>query len=123
MAAEDPDDLTDQQVSTLRTALEELARELETTIARGKSGAKPVTLDQSAVGRVSRVDALQQQQMTAANQRSAELRRDQVKAALRAMEEGEYGYCRKCDEPIGFKRLFAKPESPFCVRCQRGRER
>ena len=38
-------------------------------------------------------------------------------------QDGSYGFCRLCEEPIGFKRLQAKPEAPFCVNCQSRHER
>ena len=41
-----------------------------------------------------------------------------IDAALRRIDEGEYGYCRRCDEPIGFGRLQAQPESSLCLQCQ-----
>ena len=34
------------------------------------------------------------------------------------MERGEYGLCRRCDEPIAYRRLKARPESPYCIACQ-----
>jgi DnaK suppressor protein len=39
--------------------------------------------------------------------------------ALSTFDRGEYGLCRKCEEPIGYRRLSAKPEAPFCLECQR----
>jgi DnaK suppressor protein len=60
--------------------------------------------------------------MASANRRSVELRLTQVRSALAALERGEYGACRRCEEPIGYRRLKSRPESPFCVACQRGRE-
>ena len=47
-----------------------------------------------------------------------QLRLRMIAKALAAFEEGEYGYCRRCDEPIALARLQAKPETPFCVQCQ-----
>lgn len=115
------DELTDAQVEELRAALEALRDELQAALDQTRDGAKPVSLDQP-IGRVSRVDALQQQQMAQANRRNVELRLAQVRQALSAVESGDYGYCRKCEEPIGYGRLRSRPEAPFCVECQRGRE-
>lgn len=115
------DELTDEQIDELRAALEALRDELSAALDQARDGTKPVSLDQP-IGRVSRVDALQQQQMAQANRRNVELRLAQVRQALAAVESGEYGYCRKCEEPIGYGRLRSRPEAPFCVECQRGRE-
>ncbi len=59
----------------------------------------------------------------AANRRGARLRLDRVGAALKSAEAGEYGYCRSCEDPIGYRRLRAQPEAPFCLACQGRRER
>ncbi len=45
-----------------------------------------------------------------------------ILAALEAIETGDYGECRECGELISFKRLSARPESPFCIDCQEERE-
>ena len=45
-----------------------------------------------------------------------------VKAALARIEEGAYGFCLRCDEPIGSNRLRAMPHARFCVTCQEAAE-
>lgn len=52
---------------------------------------------------------------------TAELR--QIVAALRRVEDGSYGYCQDCDEPIDERRLFAMPATPYCTACQAIAER
>ena len=116
------DELTSAQVETLRALLEKLKRDLETQLASNADAAKPVKLDQSAVGRLSRMDAMQGQAMAKATRRGMEIRLAQCKAALGTVERGEYGSCRRCEEAIGIKRLNAKPEAPFCLECQRRAE-
>ena len=119
----DEQELTDAQIEALRAELEELKVELETRLDVNAGAARPVALDPSAVGRVSRVDAMQSQAMAKATRGTVKIRLDQCNAALRAVERGEYGICRKCEEPVGTKRLNAKPEAPFCLDCQRGVDR
>jgi DnaK suppressor protein len=115
------EDLTQEQQDELRRDLEALREELEHALGLAREGARPVSLD-NPIGRVSRVDALQQQAMAQANRRSVELRLGQVRQALVAMDAGDYGLCRGCEEPIAYRRLKSRPETPFCVECQRGRE-
>lgn len=117
----DEDDLTKEQLESLRRELVSLEQELLRALDESREAARPVDLSQP-IGRVSRVDALQQQAMATANRRSTDLRLTQVRAALAAVRSGEYGYCRACEEPIGYRRLASRPETPFCVACQRGRE-
>jgi len=81
-----------------------------------------VDLDEP-IGRISRVDAMQQQKMLAANRQAAQQRRRQVEAALDRIEAGEYGECQGCGEEIEPRRLRAQPEAPLCLDCQSRRER
>ena len=116
------EDLTDAQREELEAALEALEAGLVAALALASEGARPVTLDQQSVGRVSRMDAMQQQALAASSRRSLELRLGQVRAARTAAEEDRYGECKLCEEPIGYRRLRARPESPLCLACQGSRE-
>jgi len=114
-----PDDqLTTQQIDVLRDHLRLKATELESQLEESRQNAEPVTLDQQSVGRVSRIDAMQQQQMAIANREQSELLLKRVSAALQRIESGEYGICLQCGEPIEFARLEAQPFSPNCLDCQ-----
>ena len=75
-------------------------------------------LDQTLVGRVSRMDAIQQQSMAVSMRQKAQLKLKKVQAALDKMAPDDYGYCRHGDEPIGFQRLTAQPEANLCLLCQ-----
>ncbi len=111
------DELSDEQVATLGQTLEALKVELETLIATTREGTRPVDLDEP-IGRLTRMDAIQQQSVSSATRRGHGLRLRQVQQALNAIDQGHYGLCRRCEDPIGFKRLSARPESPFCLDCQ-----
>jgi DnaK suppressor protein len=115
------DPLTKAQIEALEARLRALAQELATSLAASDEESRPVDLEQS-IGRLSRVDAMQQQSMVAANRRAALTRRRQVEAALARIAEGEYGACQSCGEEIGLPRLEAAPEAPFCIACQGRRE-
>lgn len=116
------DELTQAQIAELRAALEALQGELEASLRGSRESARTVELDQQSVGRLSRMDALQQQAMAKASVSAQETRLQQVQAALRWMDAGEYGECRLCGGPIGYRRLNARPETPLCLSCQRERE-
>jgi len=109
--------LTPEQVAELRTDLAKLADELEALLAQTKESTAPVELDEP-IGRLSRMDAMQQQKMSQANRQRNETRLKMVRSALAADPEDEYGFCKHCDEPVGYKRLKIRPEAPFCVTCQ-----
>ena len=98
------------------------AGDLERALADSRSAAKPVDLDEP-IGRVSRMDAIQQQKMVQASRAGLVLRTRQVRAALERVAEGTYGACVSCEENIGFARLKALPETPLCMACQTRREK
>jgi len=78
---------------------------------------KPVELDQQSVGRVSRGDAMQVQAMAKAQDARRAARIMMIDAALKRIEEGDYGYCAECDEEIPEKRLEVDPAAPRCIKC------
>ncbi len=116
------DELTQAQIDELEADLRAAREELQAALVQSASGAKTVDLDQP-IGRLSRMDAIQNQQIAKAGRRAMELRLRQVAAALEAVQDGTYGDCRSCDAPIGFARLKARPEAPFCLECQGASER
>ena len=111
------DELSPEQVEELRQALETLKQELEGLLSSTRDATRPIDLDEP-IGRLTRMDAIQQQSVSAANRRSLDLRLRQVQQALRFVDRGDYGLCRRCEDPIGYSRLAARPESPYCIECQ-----
>lgn len=97
----------------LRTALAEQDRLAEADRA-------PVALDQESVGRLSRIDAMQVQAMALAQSRRRQSERVAIDAAIRRLDEGEYGYCVQCGEPIAVARLQRNPAVATCIACARG---
>ena len=81
-----------------------------------------VTLDQQSVGRLSRMDAMQQQAMAQATERQRKTDIVRLEAALRRVAEDEYGYCAECGEEIAPKRLDVDPAATHCVGCAGRRE-
>jgi DnaK suppressor protein len=105
------------ELEALRKRLHDLRHELEGRLAANASGVRPVSLDEP-IGRLSRMDAIQQQQMAGAQRRQAELRLRQVQSALSRIQAGSYGICLRCEGPISAARLKAKPEATLCRQCQ-----
>ena len=85
-----------------------MEREIRETLESSAEAAQPVELDQPALGRVSRMDAIQQQKMIEANRHAQGARLQLVRSALRRFEEDEYGDCMNCGECVGFARLKAR---------------
>jgi DnaK suppressor protein len=116
------EELNSAQVTELEADLRDLRGELESVVDASAQGVKPVELD-TAIGRLTRMDAMQQQQMAKANRESHRRRLQLVQAALSRIDRGDFGYCARCEEPIGFPRLKARPESILCVSCKSSSER
>lgn len=104
----------------IRARLEALLAELDAEEAASAADRAPVTLDQSSVGRLSRMDAMQMQAMAAAQSRRRATGRARISAALARLEAGGYGYCIACDEEIEPKRLGFDPATPTCRSCATG---
>ncbi|MGF1620552.1 MAG: TraR/DksA family transcriptional regulator [Rhodomicrobiaceae bacterium] len=100
-----------------RARLIEEQRELETLSRDSSEGRGAVTLDQQSVGRVSRIDAMQQQAMAQEAERRRLLRRRRIESALKRLDEGDFGYCVHCGEAIAEERLKFDPTVPSCVAC------
>lgn len=94
-----------------------MREELQAATVSAADSAATVELDQSRVGRLSRMDALQAQAMAKAsgNRRDASLQR--ITAALKRVDDGDYGLCLCCEEPINPKRLEFDPTVRFCIDC------
>ena len=80
----------------------------------------PVMLDQDSVGRLSRIDAMQVQAMALAAERRRAAERQRIDAALKRLDEGEFGYCLSCGEEIGPGRLDHDPSVSQCLPCASG---
>jgi DnaK suppressor protein len=83
----------------------------------------PVAIDQTCVGRLSRMDAMQQQSMALATSRRNEIEKQRINTALNRVASGEYGYCVKCDEKIALGRLRVDPATLICIDCARDAEK
>ncbi len=94
--------------------------DLEQDLARGKDGEAVVTLDQQSVGRLSRMDALQYQAMSKAQQQRRQAEVTRLRLALHRVDEDEYGYCEDCGEAIAPGRLDLDLAATRCVSCASG---
>lgn len=92
-------------------------KELEALRTMSAESRSAVTLDQTSVGRVSRIDAIQQQAMALATERNRASDLARVEAALKRLDNDEYGDCITCGEPINEKRLAFDPAVPTCIAC------
>ncbi len=97
--------------------LESMRADLEAVAAEGADAAAPVELDQSKVGRLSRMDAMQSQAIARDSQARRAARLKEIAAALKRLDDGIYGECLECAEPIGEARLAFDPAAALCINC------
>ena len=104
----------DQQF--FKAKLEALDAETQTRLA-GSGPSKASIAPDNAIGRLTRMEAIQAQHITAAGRRQLETRLQQIKRALEQIEQGNYGQCVRCGAPIPRGRLEIMPETRLCVSC------
>ncbi len=97
--------------------LQALKNELEALTALTVEARETVQLDQQSVGRLSRMDALQNQAMAEAQQRTRQHDLIRIDMGFRRIADGEYGYCADCGEEIPDRRLAIDPMAERCVNC------
>ena len=100
-----------------------LMLELQSLASGDETGAqaqKTIELDQQSIGRLSRMDAMQQQAMAQAQARRRAARRTRIEATLRRMEDDEFGICEDCGDDIAPRRLALDPTVPKCLSCASG---
>ena len=108
--------MTPELLEKQREKLAALRTEIEANLADGDDMTGVVHLD-GVMGRLSRMDAMQSQQMALALQRRQKEQLLRVKSALERLDAQTYGKCLRCRVPIGEHRLDMIPESVMCMRC------
>ena len=112
--------MDDNRLAAFRERIETLLSKLQDDDTRGQSGQATVELDQQAIGRLSRMDALQNQAMAKAGHARRQAQRTRLRAALGRIEAGEFGECEDCGEEIAQGRLELDPATTRCISCAKG---
>lgn len=100
-----------------REHLDQEAADLRAADADTAEDRAPVELDQTQVGRLSRMDAMQQQAMAEAQSRRRTGRLKAIAAALKRIDQDDYGWCDECGDQIPIGRLKLDPCATRCVDC------
>ena len=110
------DELTDEELAHFKQRLIEMREEILSLMQTGGDETAPVQLDQTSVGRLSRMDALQRQAMAQETERRRHNDLRRIEAALKRIENGEYGYCVNTGDPIPRARLELDPAAATTVK-------
>lgn len=97
--------------------LDEISK-TETSIIQYKELTKPIAPN-DAIGRVSRMDAINNKTINEASLRQAESKLNTLKIVLSNINDDDFGICLKCKQTIPLGRILIRPESLFCVNCAR----
>ena len=109
-----------KQTAMYRAILETKLKALLSEDEMARDSQKTVKLDQQSVGRLSRMDALQQQAMAKVTAARRAQKRQKLTAALGRLDKDEFGYCVQCGDMIATERLYLDPTIPTCIACAKG---
>ena len=105
-----------QNQEAYQKLLQKSLEEIEDYLAKTKESAEAVSPDKS-LGRLSRMEAMQDQQLILEARRRKKIQKVAVLSALQRIENGQFGICIFCGKPIASQRLEVAPESSACVSC------
>jgi DnaK suppressor protein len=110
--------MTDQEKKDIKAKVLAEIDKTEKSIADYKELTKPIS-PENAIGRISRMDAINNKSVTEAALRQAESKLKNLQLVLENMEDQDFGLCQMCQKPIPIGRILLMPQSRFCVNCAR----
>lgn len=108
--------MTDKERAELKTKIIQAISKTEEDVIRREESAKPISPD-NAIGRVSRMDAINNRGVAEAGLQSTKRKLSNLKIALTKIDLPNFGHCSHCSNPIQAARLMFMPQSDKCVRC------
>ena len=108
--------MTPREKLQLRQAIEEKITESRKAIVDLREATKPVGLD-SAIGRVSRIDYINNKAISEAELLKTEARLVALERWLSLYDTDQFGKCTKCGQEINIQRLLLLPENTRCIQC------
>lgn len=98
-----------------------ILEELDSTkdlVAKYRELTKPIA-PENAIGRISRMDAINNKSVNEAALRKAELKLNNLKVALTKIDDDNFGICLRCKKEIPLGRILLLPQAVSCVNCAR----
>ena len=109
--------MTTLDLDQFKARIQVMLSELESLAASSQEAARPVELDQTRLGRLSRMDAMQGQAMAKVSEARRVAQLTALRKALKRIEQGDFGVCQSCEEDISVARLSADPAVLTCIDC------
>ena len=100
----------------IRTKLADEIKETATKVSKYLELSQPIS-PENAIGRISRMDAINNKSVLEAALREAQSKLIQLKKIIKKIESSDFGLCKICKKHIPFGRLLIRPESELCVNC------
>lgn len=104
------------EITKIKKKIESEIQKTEKSIIDYKEITKPIAPD-DAIGRISRMDAINNKSVTEAALRKAEEKLKKLKYVQSQIGKEGFGTCAKCNIPIPIGRILLMPQSSYCVRC------
>jgi DnaK suppressor protein len=108
--------MTKEEKKQLITIIEKEIQKLTAKIEELKQFTQPISPD-NAIGRVSRMDAINNKTIFDASLRNSQTRLSQLQQILKLKDDKSFGICTKCHQSIPFERLKIRPEIRLCASC------
>ena len=108
--------MTHEELAPIKKVIDVRIEELTSTLNTETEDTKPIEPDVS-IGRLSRLDSMQMQQMALEQRRRQESELQKLNNAIKRIEDGSYGTCMMCRQPIALARLEAQPDAILCINC------
>ena len=104
--------------AAIKTLIEKEIAKTAQKVIEYEEMSSPVSPD-DAIGRVSRMDAINNKSVTEAALRQAKEKLSKLRHALNRVDEEGFGQCKRCGNDIPVMRVVLMPQSPYCVNCAR----
>ena len=114
--------MTPEEKKDIKAEIEKRIKEAEKTAETLKKQTEPVP-PSVAIGRLTRMDAIQQKNMAESNLKANQVLISNLKKALDKLDEPDFGVCVICKQNIPMERMFIIPEAKVCVPCASKKKR
>jgi len=104
--------------ATIKARILEELDNTKVLVAKYRELTKPIA-PENAIGRISRMDAINNKSVNEAALRKAELKLNNLKVALSKIDDDNFGICIRCKNEIPFGRILLMPQAISCVNCAR----
>lgn len=108
--------MTSKELNEIKKIITEEVKKTESSIDHYKELTKPIA-PENAIGRISRMDAINNKSVNDAALKKAELKLKNLKIALNNLNDSNFGKCANCSQNIPIGRILLMPQSRFCVNC------